>query len=157
MLIIFDSSVSSPLFSLEVQQRTLISDLWFSLVQSYWKHLSAMPTRLRCIKTNISKDLSTSAVTLLWQACLLSSNPKSQSNVHYLNQHWRSSYRHLNTGQTFSDRRMKLLFHSSQKPTSKLAASAFKYCDWMKVLAASLRVEFCHKWKRALSIRMNGK
>ena len=32
---------------------------------------------------------------------------------------------------------LKPLFHSSQKPTRKLAASAFKYCDWMKVLAAS--------------------
>jgi hypothetical protein len=28
-------------------------------------------------------------------------------------------------------------FHSSQKPTRKLAATAFKYCDWMKVLAAT--------------------
>ena len=33
---------------------------------------------------------------------------------------------------------LKPLFHSSQKPTRKLAASAFKYCDWMKVLATSL-------------------
>ena len=32
---------------------------------------------------------------------------------------------------------LKPLFHSSQKPIRKLAASAFKYCDWMKVLAAS--------------------
>ncbi len=31
----------------------------------------------------------------------------------------------------------KPLFHSSQKPTRKLTASVFKYCDWMKVLAAS--------------------
>ena len=38
---------------------------------------------------------------------------------------------------------LKPLFHSSQKPTRKLAASAFKYCDWMEVLAASLRVGFC--------------
>ena len=29
---------------------------------------------------------------------------------------------------------IKPLFHSSQKPAGKLAASAFKYCDWMKVL-----------------------
>ncbi len=29
------------------------------------------------------------------------------------------------------------VLHSSQKPTRKLAASAFKYRDWMKVLAAS--------------------
>ncbi len=43
----------------------------------------------------------------------------------------------------------KPLFHSSQKPIRKLAASSFTYCDWMKVLAASLRVGFCDKWKRA--------
>ncbi len=36
------------------------------------------------------------------------------------------------------------------KPTHKLAASAFKYSDWMKVLAASLLVGFCDEWKRAL-------
>ncbi len=29
---------------------------------------------------------------------------------------------------------LKPLFHSSQKPTRKPAASAFKYCDWMKVI-----------------------
>ena len=39
--------------------------------------------------------------------------------------------------------KVKPLFHSSLKSTRKLAASAFKYCDWMKVLAASLRVGFC--------------
>ena len=43
---------------------------------------------------------------------------------------------------------VKPLFHSSQKPTRKLATSAFKYCDWMKVLAASWRVGFCDEWKR---------
>ena len=37
---------------------------------------------------------------------------------------------------------LKPLFHSPQKSTRKLAASAFKYCDWMKVLAASVRVGF---------------
>ncbi len=42
----------------------------------------------------------------------------------------------------------KSLFHLLEKPTCKLAASAFKYCDWMKVLAASLRVG--DEWKRAL-------
>jgi hypothetical protein len=36
------------------------------------------------------------------------------------------------------------------KPTHKLAASAFKYSDWMKVLAASLLVGFCDEWNRAL-------
>ena len=46
----------------------------------------------------------------------------------------------------------KPLFHSSQKPTRKLAASAFKCCDWMKVLAASLRVGFCDEWKRGVTI-----
>ena len=47
---------------------------------------------------------------------------------------------------------LKPLFHSSQKPACKLAASAFKYCDWMKVLAASLRVGFCDEWKRAFTL-----
>ena len=45
---------------------------------------------------------------------------------------------------------LKPLFHSSQKPTRKLAANAFKYSDWMKVVAASLRVDFCDKWKERL-------
>ena len=45
------------------------------------------------------------------------------------------------------------LFHLSQKPTGKLAASAFKYCDWMKVLAAGLRVGFCDEWRRAFIAR----
>ena len=31
----------------------------------------------------------------------------------------------------------------------KPAASALKYCDWMKVVVASLRVGFCNEWKRA--------
>ena len=44
---------------------------------------------------------------------------------------------------------LKPLFYSSQKPTRKLAASAFKYCDWIKILAASLRVGFGDEWKRA--------
>ena len=42
---------------------------------------------------------------------------------------------------------LKPLYHSSQKLTRKLAEIAFKYCDWMKVLAASLRVGFCDEWK----------
>ena len=42
------------------------------------------------------------------------------------------------------------LFHSSQKPTRKLAVSAFKYCDWMKVLVVSLRVGFCNGGKEPL-------
>ena len=45
---------------------------------------------------------------------------------------------------------LKHLFHSSQKPTGKLAASAFRYCDWINVLAASLQVGFCDEWKRGL-------
>ncbi len=44
---------------------------------------------------------------------------------------------------------LKPRFHSSQKPTRKLTESAFKYCDWMKVLEASLQVGFCDEWKRA--------
>ena len=32
--------------------------------------------------------------------------------------------------------------------TRKLAASAFKCYDWMKVLAASLRVGLCDEWKK---------
>ena len=44
---------------------------------------------------------------------------------------------------------VKPLFHSSQKPTRKHVASAFKYCDWMKVLAASLQIGLCDEWKRA--------
>ena len=32
-----------------------------------------------------------------------------------------------------------LYIHSSQNGNHKLAASAYKYCDWMKVLAASSR------------------
>ncbi len=47
---------------------------------------------------------------------------------------------------------LKPLFHSSQKPTRKLAASAFKYCGWMKVLAASLRVGFRNEWKRGFTV-----
>ena len=34
--------------------------------------------------------------------------------------------------------RIKPLFHSSQNPIRKLAASAFDYCDPMKVLACKL-------------------
>ncbi len=47
---------------------------------------------------------------------------------------------------------VKPLFHSSQKPTRRLAASAFKYCDWIKVLAASLLVSFCDEWRRACRV-----
>ncbi len=61
--------------------------------------------------------------------------------------------RSCNTAKIASvDKFVKPLFHSMQKPTRKLAASAFKYCDWMKVLAASLRVGFCDEWKRALKL-----
>ncbi len=45
---------------------------------------------------------------------------------------------------------VKPLFHSSS--TRKLAASAFKYCDWMKVLAVNLRVGFCDECKRAFNV-----
>ncbi len=46
---------------------------------------------------------------------------------------------------------VKPLFHTLQKPTHKLVASAFKYSDRMKVLAASSRVGFCNESKRAFS------
>ncbi len=45
----------------------------------------------------------------------------------------------INSCLSMNTQGLKPLFHSSQKPTRKLAASAFKYCDWMKVLTASLR------------------
>ena len=35
-------------------------------------------------------------------------------------------------------------------------SSASKYCDWMKVLAASLRVGFCDHWKRAFRLEPLG-
>ena len=43
---------------------------------------------------------------------------------------------------------LKPLFHSSQKPTRKLAARTFIQSQYLKVLVASLRVGFCDKWKR---------
>ncbi len=39
-----------------------------------------------------------------------------------------------------------------RQPTCKLAASAFKDSNWMKVLAGSLRVGFCDEWKNALNL-----
>ncbi len=44
--------------------------------------------------------------------------------------------------------RIKALFHSSQKPTRKLAARTFIQSQYLKALAASLRVGFCDEWKR---------
>ena len=40
------------------------------------------------------------------------------------------------------------LFHSSQKPTRKLAARTFIQSQYLKALAASLRVGVCDEWKR---------
>ena len=40
------------------------------------------------------------------------------------------------------------LFHSSQKPTRKLAARTFTKSRYLKELAASLRLVFCDEWKR---------
>ena len=37
---------------------------------------------------------------------------------------------------------LKLLFHSSQKPTRKLAESAFKYCDWIKFSQQACKLGF---------------
>ncbi len=34
---------------------------------------------------------------------------------------------------------------TSKSITHKLAASVLKYCDWLKVLAASLPVGFCNE------------
>ncbi len=45
---------------------------------------------------------------------------------------------------------IKPLFHSWPKQTRKLAASAFKYCDWMKDLAKS-------ELKSELAFAMSGK
>ena len=45
---------------------------------------------------------------------------------------------------------LKPLFHSSQKPTNKLAARTFIQSQYLKALAASLRVGFCDEWKRGL-------
>ena len=37
------------------------------------------------------------------------------------------------------------------KTNSQTRSECFKYCDWMKVLAASLRVGLCDEWKKALT------
>ena len=46
---------------------------------------------------------------------------------------------------------LKPLFHSSQKPTRKLAARTFIQSQYLKALAASLQVGFCDEWKRGLN------
>ncbi len=38
----------------------------------------------------------------------------------------------------------------SQLASWQRVSSDFEYCDWMKVLAASLRIGFCDEWKRAV-------
>ncbi len=50
-------------------------------------------------------------------------------------------------------RPLKPLFHSLQNGNRKLAASAFKYCECTKVLAASLQVGFYDEWILAPSTR----
>ena len=47
----------------------------------------------------------------------------------------------------------KSLFHSSQKPTLELAARTFIQSQYLKALAASLRVGFCDEWKRGFRIQ----
>ena len=42
---------------------------------------------------------------------------------------------------------VRSLFHSSQKPTRKLAATTFIQSQCLKALAPSLRIGFCDKWK----------
>ena len=44
----------------------------------------------------------------------------------------------------------KASFPLIAKASSQASASALNHSDWMKVLAASLRVVFCVEWKRAL-------
>ncbi len=46
---------------------------------------------------------------------------------------------------------IKTLFHSSQKPTRKLAARTVIQSQYLKALAASLRVGFCDEWKSGFS------
>ena len=46
-----------------------------------------------------------------------------------------------------TDTSLKALFHSLQKPTLKLAARTFIQSQYLKALAASLRVGFCDEWK----------
>ena len=56
----------------------------------------------------------------------------------------------FNIGACFT---FKPLFHSSHKPTSKLAASTFKYCDWMKVLGFAISgKEPLESWWGAIAI-----
>ena len=51
-----------------------------------------------------------------------------------------------------SIRVLKALFNSSQKPTRKLAARTFTQSQYLKALAASLRVSFCDEWKSGLIV-----
>ncbi len=53
---------------------------------------------------------------------------------------------------TRCDLGLKALVHSSQKPTRKLAARTFIQSQYLKALAASLRVSFCDAWKRGLRL-----
>jgi hypothetical protein len=46
----------------------------------------------------------------------------------------------------------KPLFHTTQKPTHKLAVTAFKHCDGVKIVAESLRVSCCDEWKSTFNV-----
>ncbi len=52
----------------------------------------------------------------------------------------------------FSTYMTKGSFPSSQKTTYKLSARTFIQSQYLKALAASLRVGFCDEWKRGLTI-----
>ncbi len=45
--------------------------------------------------------------------------------------------------------------HRNQNPTRKLAARTFIQSQYLKALAASLRVGFGDKWKRGLKVRLH--
>ena len=45
----------------------------------------------------------------------------------------------------------KASFPLIAKANSQAHSECFQYCDWLKVLAASLRVGFCDEWKRAIT------
>ena len=47
---------------------------------------------------------------------------------------------------------VKTSFPLIAKANSQARSSAYKYCDWMKVLAASLRASFCDHRKRAIRL-----
>ncbi len=56
----------------------------------------------------------------------------------------------LRYGIIVAEARLKPLFHSSGKSTRKLAARTFNQSQYLKALAAGLRVGICDEWKRGL-------